>query len=92
VVALAVFVGTAALLGWIHRADLFPPAPTTAARDDPVARCLAARSADIARMQADGVIDADRAALFRSRAAALCQAQAGEADSEDEGPSHPNPE
>lgn len=66
----------AALLAWIHRDDLLPPEAAVAA-DDPVAKCLAERSADIDKMRQDGVVDPDRAKLFKSRAEALCQAQFG---------------
>ena len=48
------------------------------AADDPAALCLAARAKDIDKMQADGVIDAAQATLFKSRAEALCQAQEGQ--------------
>ena len=67
-----------AALAWMHRDDLFPPEAAAPAVDDPVARCLAERAADIDRMRADGVIDDSQATLFKSRAAALCQAQAGQ--------------
>ena len=78
VAALAVFVGVAAALAWMHRDDLFPPEPAAVAADDPVAQCLAGRATDIDKMRADGVIDEGQAALFKSRAAALCQAQQGQ--------------
>lgn len=67
--ALLCFVLCLALLGYIHRDDLFA--------DDPAARCFAERADDIDRMRAEGVIDDARAALFRSRAEAYCRAQAG---------------
>ena len=76
--ALAVAVLAALALVYIHRDDLFPP--ETAAADvaaDPVALCLAERSADIDRMVAEGVVDEARAALFKSRAEALCQTTVG---------------
>ena len=78
VVALGVVLLVGAALAWIHRDDLFPPEASAPAADDPVARCLAERAADIDRMRADGVIDEARATLFKRRAAALCQAQAGQ--------------
>jgi len=78
-VAALVLLIVAASLGWIHRDDLFPPEQAAApAGDDPVALCLAQRAADIDKMQADGVIQADQATLFKSRAEALCQAQEGQ--------------
>jgi len=75
-------VGIAALcalaLGYIHRDDLFSPDTATAdAAADPVAICLAERSAEIDQMVSDGVVDETRAALFKSRAEALCQATVG---------------
>ena len=79
VAALGVFLCVAAALAFIHREDLMPGSSVAApAADDPVALCLAARAQDIDKMQADGVIDAGQAALFKSRAEALCQAQEGQ--------------
>ncbi len=77
VVAGLVFLAMLALLGWLHRDDLFPPQAAPAAADDPVTLCLAARTADIDQMQQEGTITAEQAQLFTSRAEALCQAQAG---------------
>ena len=76
-VAALVLLLVAASLAWIHRDDLFPPEQAAVPADDPVALCLAQRAADIDKMLADGVIQADQAALFKSRAEALCQAQEG---------------
>ena len=73
--ALGVFVLAAAALGWFHRDDIFPPEAVPA--DDPAARCIAERWAGIDQMAADGTIDAARAKSFKSRAEALCRAQAG---------------
>lgn len=78
IAAVGVFLGVAAVLAYIHRDDLFPPEPAAIAADDPAAACLAARAKDIDQMRADGVIDEARAALFKSRAEALCRAQAGQ--------------
>ena len=78
VAALGVALLAGLALGYIHRDDLFPgEAAIEAAADDPVALCLAERSADIDRMVADGIVDEGRAALFRSRAEALCQSTVG---------------
>jgi hypothetical protein len=77
VVAGLVFLGAVGLLGWLHRDDFFPPEAPPVAADDPVALCLAQRSADIAQMEKDEVITADQAKLFASRAEAFCQAQFG---------------
>ena len=79
VVALGVFLAAAALLAWIHRADLLPPEPVAVAADDPVQLCLAERLAGINQMAADGVINAQQAELFGQRAAALCEHQPGTA-------------
>ncbi len=77
--ALGVFFAVAALLGYIHRDDLFPPPAPAVDPNDPVALCLAERAVGIAAMLADGTIDEGQAELFMSRAEALCQAQAGQA-------------
>lgn len=75
-IALLVFLAAAASLAWLHRADLWPEADRAMA-DDPFAICFAERAADIDRMRAEGVIDDQRAALFRTRAEAMCRAEAG---------------
>jgi hypothetical protein len=77
-VALLVLLAVGAALAWIHRDDLLPRSQATLAVDDPVALCVAERAADIDKMRQDGVIDADRATLFKSRAEALCQTQFGQ--------------
>lgn len=77
--ALGVFFAVAALLGYVHRDDLFPPPAPALDPNDPVALCLAERAPGIEAMRADGTIDERQAKLFMSRAEALCQAQAGQA-------------
>ncbi len=77
--ALGVFLAVAALLGFIHRDDLFPPQAPAVDPNDPVALCLAERAPGIETMRADGTITERQAELFMSRAEALCQAQAGQA-------------
>ena len=74
--AFGVFLLAVGALAWMHRDDIFPPEKTAA--DDPVALCIAERWAGIDEMVADGTVDPARAALFKSRAEALCQAQAGQ--------------
>jgi len=74
--AFLIFLSVAAALAWIHRDDLFP-SESAVATDNPVAKCLTKRAAGIDKMQQDGVVDADRATLFKSRAEAFCQAQFG---------------
>jgi hypothetical protein len=72
--ALAVFLGCVAALAWLHRADLLPGFAPEAA-DDPFARCFAERSAEVDGMVSEGLIDQERAALFKSRAEAMCRAE-----------------
>lgn len=67
----------AGALGFMHRDDLFAPEPAAVSADDPVARCLGERAIDIDKMAAEGTITAEQAALFKSRAEALCQSQVG---------------
>jgi len=78
--ALGVFFAVAGLLGYVHRDDLFPPPAPALDPNDPVALCLAERVPGIEAMLAEGTIDDRQAALFSSRAEALCQAQAGQAN------------
>jgi len=76
--ALGVILLVLAALGWIHWQRVFPPAAQPLATDDPAALCYVERTADIDAMQAEGSINAERAALFKSRAEAFCRAQAGQ--------------
>ncbi len=76
VAAFGVFLLAVGALAWMHRDDIFPPEKTAA--DDPVALCIAGRWAGIDEMVADGTVDTARAELFKARAEALCQAQAGQ--------------
>jgi len=76
--ALCVLLLVAASLAWIHRDRLFPPDAGAMAEQDPALKCLAERAADIEQMQTDGTISAEQAVLFKSRAEALCRAQAGQ--------------
>lgn len=79
-VAILVFFACAGALAYIHRDDLFPEeAPVAARADDPFAKCFAKRSADIASMQKEGAIKPAQAALFRTRAEAMCRDQARKA-------------
>ena len=66
-----------AVLGYIHRDDLFPPEAAVPNPNDPVALCFAERAAGIEAMLADGTINESQATLFIYRAEALCQAQFG---------------
>src|SRR4051812_27000060 len=80
-IALLVALLALAALGWINRARFLPAPPpkAEAAADDPFARCMAARSADIDRMVQEGTAKPDQAELFRSRAEAMCRAEAARA-------------
>jgi len=78
IAALGLFFAAAALLGYIHRDDLFPPPTAAIDPNDPVALCLVERMPAIESMLADGTIDERQAELFTSRAEALCQAQSGQ--------------
>ncbi len=78
IAAVGIATVAALALGYIHRDDLFPgEAGSAGAAADPVMLCVAERSADIDAMLADGTIDEARAALFKSRAEALCQSTVG---------------
>jgi hypothetical protein len=77
VCAVGVALLMAAALAFMHREDLFPPEQAAADPNDPVALCFAERSADVDKLLAEGTINAQQAALFKSRAEALCQAQVG---------------
>jgi hypothetical protein len=81
--AVAVLVALLALsaLAWINRAAFLPPPASEAEApgDDPFARCMAARAADIDRMVKEGTAKPEQAELFRSRAEAMCRAEAAKA-------------
>jgi len=73
-----VLAGVVAILLAIHWGDLFPPeVAAKAAGDDPVALCVAQRSAEIEQMITDNPSMAARRNLFIERVAAMCQATAG---------------
>jgi len=76
--AVVVFLACGAALAWIHRDDLFPPERSEVVGDGPFARCFAERRGDIDTMLSEGVIDDQRAALFLSRAEAMCRAETGD--------------
>jgi hypothetical protein len=77
VLAALVFVGCLAALLYLERGRLWPAADRTAA-DDPFALCFAERASQIDRMQNEGVIEPAQAELFKSRAEAMCRAEAQE--------------
>jgi hypothetical protein len=70
----------AALL-YIHRGELFPQQRATEAEQqpDPFTACMAQRGGDIDRMLQEGTIQRPQADLFRSRAEAMCRAEANKA-------------
>ena len=72
-IAALVFLGCVAALVYLERDRLWH---TAAGADDPFVRCFAERVAQIDRMQADGMIEAAQAELFKSRAEAMCRAEA----------------
>lgn len=72
-IAVAVALSAAGVIAYVHRETLFPQAAEPAA-EDPFQRCITERAAEIDKMAADGVIDGAQAALFKSRAEALCRA------------------
>jgi len=77
VVAAFVFAGALAALAYIHRDDLMPAkSAAVAVQADPVQQCIAKRAADIDAMVKDSTITTNQAELFKTRARALCQAQA----------------
>jgi len=74
-VAVAIALAGMAFLGWIHRADLFPPEPGTASADPARAAfqtCFAPQAARIAKDMESGQITEAQATLFRNRAEAFC--------------------
>ena len=72
-VAILVAVAAGLVIAYQHRDTLFPP-PAATVEDDPFRRCIDQRWAEIDKMAADGVIDGAQAALFKTRAEALCRA------------------
>lgn len=65
----------------MHRHELFPERAASAVETAPdrFEACMASRGADIDRMLAEKLIDAERAELFRARAEAMCRAEADKA-------------
>jgi len=80
IVAVAIALAGLAFLGWMHRADLFPPdsdaTPATPAQAAFQA-CLAPQAARIAKDAESGQITQAQATLFRNRAEAFCADRAG---------------
>jgi hypothetical protein len=77
--ALLVLLACLAGLAWLER-ERWLPSETRVAADDPAARCFAERAKEIDGMLAEGLIEAQQAELFKTRAEAMCRATAaGEA-------------
>jgi hypothetical protein len=76
VLAAVVFLGCVAALVYLERERLWQAAADGSAADDPFARCFAERAAQIERMQDEGVIEPAQAELFKTRAEAMCRAEA----------------
>ena len=70
-----VFIGCIAALAYLERDRLWRTAAGGSAADDPFTRCIAERAAQIDRIQDEGVIEAAQAALFKTRAEAMCRAE-----------------
>ena len=83
--ALLVLLACLTGLAWLERERWFP-SETTAAADDPAALCFAERAAEIDGMLAEGLIEAQQAEAFKTRAEAMCRATA-----EGAGPGLPAP-
>jgi hypothetical protein len=87
VAALLLAAAALAALSYIHRKDLFPAAapPAAEAQPDPFRDCMAQRGGDVDRLLREGTISKAQADLFRSRAEALCRAEANKALGRDAG-------
>jgi hypothetical protein len=81
VVAVLVAAATAGLLAYIHRDDLFPAErkASTSPQEAAFLHCMAERVAGIEQMVREQAITTEQETLFRSRAEALCRAQAAPA-------------
>ena len=79
IAAVGVALAGLALLGWIHRGDLFPlesGAPAAMPAEAAYRACVAPRAAQLAESLERGELTEDQVALFRSRAEAFCADQA----------------
>jgi hypothetical protein len=74
--AVAVFLLSAAALGYIHRADLFGKTePAAVAANDPLGICMEARRAEIETMQREGMLKPDQAERSLGQLEPICRAQ-----------------
>ena len=78
-IALLCFLGSASVLAYLHREQLWPAAdaPVQSAEEAAFLACVGERGAHIDKMLKDGVVEEAQAALFRGRAEALCRDQTG---------------
>jgi hypothetical protein len=74
--AVAVFLLSAAALAYIHRDDLLGEMESaTRAGSDPLALCMQARSADIQKMQQEGLLKPDQVERTLGQLEPICRAQ-----------------
>jgi hypothetical protein len=73
VLAGVVFLGCVAALAYLERARWWQVAERT---DGPYERCFAERAGQIDQMLAEGLIQGAQAELFKTRAEAMCRAEA----------------
>jgi hypothetical protein len=78
-VALTVAAAVAALLAYVKWDNFFPPERTASPEETAFLRCMAERAAGIDEMVRQQAITSEQETLFRSRAEALCRAQAAPA-------------
>ena len=76
IVALLVAAAVAALLAYITWDNFFPPERIASPEEAAFQHCMSERAAGIDEMVRQQAITAEQEALFRSRADALCRAQA----------------
>lgn len=72
-VAVAVMLAAFGALGVIHRDDLTAWLAGPVVKDDPLARCISEHHGTIDKGVTDGIFTPEQAALFKSRAEALCR-------------------
>ncbi|HVG81613.1 MAG TPA: hypothetical protein VNB28_04965 [Methylomirabilota bacterium] len=76
IVALLVAAAVAALLAYIKWDNFFPPERIASPEEAAFQHCMSERAAGIDEMVRQQAITAEQETLFRSRAEALCRAQA----------------
>jgi hypothetical protein len=74
--AVLVFALSAGALGYLHREDLMGGSEATrAAANDPLALCIAARTAQLDKMQQEGLLNPDQVERTRGQLEPVCRAQ-----------------